>query len=110
MEHMKVVHVLILMSGNLVPYTASEIRTPVVGNTTVLFSLFKIEEFTIFSLWIFTGLYKPFMLIGTVIYYQIHQNIHITFFRFLQKTVNILDGTESGIDIVIIGNVISLIS
>ena len=109
MEHMKIVHIFILMSGNFIPYAAAEIGTPVVGSAAVFLSLFKIEEFTVLSLRILTGLYEPFMLIGAMVYNQIHQNVHITFFCFLQKPVDILDGAEAGIDVIIIGNIIALV-
>ena len=106
MENMHIL--LVRVSRERFPYGTAEITPPVAGKFS-LFPVLDIEKIAVFSIWSFTGFFKPFMLVGTVVYHQVHQDIHLTFICLSDQFVHIFHSTESRINIIIIGNVISLV-
>ena len=105
---MKNMKVLFVGSRKILPHRASEIGTPV-GGKFALFFISQIKEVPIFSIWILTGFFEPFMLVRAVIYYKIHKNIHVTFFCLCNQTIHILHGAKTWINVIIIGNIVSLV-
>ena len=98
----------IRMSRKLFPYRTTEIASPVAGSLIILF-VTDIKEISILSVRILNGLLKPLMLIGAVIYHQIHKDVHFSFFGFCDQTIHILHGPKPRINRIIICNVISLV-
>ena len=49
------------------------------------------------------------MLIGAVIYHQIHHDGHAAPFALGDQAIHVLHGAEAGVDVVIVGNIIALI-
>ena len=105
-EYMEILF--IRMSRKLFPYRTTEIAPPVAGSLVILF-VPDIKEISILSVRILNGLLKPLMLIGAVIYHQIHKDVHLSFFRFCDQPVHILHGPKPRINRIIICNVISLV-
>ena len=129
----------VLMTGHFLPDRSSEIGPPVtgedisVGRTGSIFvfrsghglirtgSIFvfrsghgfaeflQIKESAVFTLRILTGPAEPLVLIRAVVDDQVHDNVQIPLCGLGQKTVHILHSAEAGIDIIIVGNVVSLI-
>ena len=90
------------------PDAASEIGTVIAGGTAV-FSFFKVEVVCIFAVWICKCLLKPFVLVRAVVDYQIHHDRNPSLFRLGQELVELLHGTELRCDLIVIGDVVSLI-
>ena len=105
-EYMEILF--IRMSRKFFPYRTTEIAPPVAGSLVILF-VPDIKEISILSVRILNGLLKPLMLIGAVIYHQIHKDVHLSFFRFCDQPVHILHGPKPRINRIIICNVISLV-
>ena len=97
------------MSGQLVPYAAAEVTAPIVGQLFSLMPRQDMEELTVRSIWILTSLFEPFMFIRAMVHHQIHHDGYTAFLAFGNQAIHILKCAESGINIVVIGNVVSLI-
>ena len=106
-EHMQIVF--IVMSGQFVPDRSAEIRAPVTGERFAFFYVCEIKEFAVLSVRILAGFFEPFMFVGAVIDHEIHQNIQITLMCFLKKPIHIRHGSETGVDLSVIRDIIALI-
>ena len=69
----------------------------------------QIKKSAVFPLRILTGPAEPLVLIRAVVDDQVHDDVQIPLCGLGQKTVHILHSAEAGIDIIIVGNVVSLI-
>ena len=49
------------------------------------------------------------MFVGAVVDYQVHEDVHIPFFGLGQEPVHVLHGAETGVDIIIIGDVVAFV-
>ena len=106
MEH---VHVLLVRaSGKGFPHRAAEVASPVAGQFA-FFSVLYVEEVAVFPVRVRAGLLEPFMFIGTVVYHQVHENVHTAFFCLFQQVVHILHGAEGGVDFIVIRDIITLV-
>ena len=106
MKHMKILF--IRMAGKRFPHRSAEIASPVAGRPAV-FPVFYIEKVSIFTVRILAGLLKPFMFVRTVVHHKIHQDIHISFFRLFDQALHVFHSSETGINAVIIRDIVSLI-
>ena len=69
----------------------------------------QIKKSAVFPLRILTSPAEPLVLIRAVVDDQVHDDVQIPLCGLGQKTVHILHSAEAGIDIIIVGNVVSLI-
>ena len=69
----------------------------------------KIEVLSVFPLGVCAGLFEPFVLVGTVVYDQVHDDVEVPFFGLQEKAVHILHGTEARVYIIVIGDVVPLV-
>ena len=81
----------------------------VIARRFSVFSLYKIEIIRIRTVRIRKCFLEIFMLVGAVVYNQIHHDIHIPLFCFRQKFVKLFHRTELLRDLIIIRDIISLI-
>ena len=58
---------------------------------------------------VLTALHKPGMLIGAVVYHQVHHNLNAFFMGLFQKSIKVSHGTELFHDIFIVGNIIAVV-
>ena len=58
---------------------------------------------------ILTALHKPGMLIGAVVYHQVHHNLNAFFMGLFQKSIKVSHGTELFHDIFIVGDIIAVV-
>ena len=99
----------IRMARQLIPGRPAEIGAPV-GRQFSVFPFFAdIEEVAVLAVRILAGLPEPFVLIGTMVDDQIHQDIHISLLCLCDQFLHILHGPEARINPIIIGNVIALV-
>ena len=105
-EHVKVQ---LVRPGKFLPAGAPEVGPPVGGKRSVRIPVPEIEELSVLSLRVRAGLLKPLMLIGAVVDHQVHQDIHIPLLRLGDQLLHIRHGAESGVNVVIIRDIVSLI-
>ena len=105
---MKSMKIIFIGSRNRLPDASSEVGTPVTWQLSV-FLLRNIEIFSVLSVRIGTCLLEPLMLIGAVVDNQIHDDVHITLFGLCKQAVHRFQITKKRIDIIVIGDVVSLI-
>ena len=98
MEYMEI---LLIGSRQILPYRTTEIGAPV-GRQFPFFLISQVKIFSVLSIRIFTGFFEPFMFIGTMVYNQIHQDVHISLLRFRDQFIHIFHGSETRINIIII--------
>ena len=67
--------------GNRLSAASAEIRTQIIW-LMAIHTFSKIKVVPIFPIWIFQSLLKPFVLTGAVVYYQVHNNVHVSLFCF----------------------------
>ena len=99
----------VVCAGHFFPDTASKVGAPVAGRLAVFLSFPEIKIIPVFPLRIRQGFLKPFMLIGTVVYHQVHQDVHIPLLCLLQQFLHVRHGSENGINVVIIRDIVSLV-
>ena len=58
---------------------------------------------------VLTALHKPGMLIGAVVYHQVHHNLNAFFMGLFQKSIKVSHGTELFHDILIVGDIIAIV-
>src|SRR4029450_9439022 len=63
----------------------------------------------IFRIWVGARLLDPSMLVGGVVHYKIDQNANAALLCAVGKLNEIAEGAISGIDIVIVGNVVAIV-
>lgn len=102
------VQIIFIGSRDRLPDTSSKIGPPVARQLSVLF-LRNIKILSAFTVRVLHGFLKPDMLIRTVVDDQIHNNVHSAHFCLCQQPIHGLHIAEQRIDIIIIGNIISLI-
>ena len=107
MEYMEIVF--ILMSRELFPDRTAKVRSPVAGELPILDRLY-IEIFPILSIRILACPSEPLMFIRTMVDDQIHDNVHVTLFRFGEQTVHVVHRPETRVNVPVIRNVIPLVS
>ena len=90
------------------PNTSTKIRAPVARQFSIFF-LSDIKISAILSIRVCHSLFKPFMLIRTVVYYKIHHYVNIALFCLSNKPVHRIKISKQWIYIIIIRNVVSLI-
>ena len=93
--------ILFVGSRQILPGRTAEVGTPVGGKFPFLL-ISQIEEIAVFPVRILAGFLEPFMLVGAVIYHQIHQYVHISLLRFCDQPVHVFHGAEAGIDRIVI--------
>ena len=117
-------HILLIrMSRERFPYRTAEITSPVAGKLAFL-PVLDIEEISVFSaaraappanraerpaanasskaVPFFLIISKTLMFIGTVIYNQVHKDIHIPFLCFFDELFHIFHGAEGRVNTVIV--------
>ena len=99
----------VVVAGELCPHAAAEIAAPVVGQLLALVPGTDVEILSVRAVGILAGLAEPLVLIGAVIYHQIHHDGHAALFALGDQALHVLHGAEAGVDIVIVGNIIPLI-
>ena len=104
-EHMEI---LFVGARQIFPHGSAEVGAPVGGQFPFLF-IPQIKISAVFSIGIFTGFAEPLVLVGAVVHHKVHKNIHVTLFCFGYQPVHVLHGTKTGINAVIIGDIIALI-
>ena len=108
MEQMEIA--LVRMPRKRFPGRPSKYRPPVARYSSRRIPVFYVKVLPVPAVRVLTCLSEPLMLIRAVINDQIHQYIHIASARLSDQTIHVIHGTESGIHIIIIGNIIALIS
>ena len=120
----------VFVTGQLFPDLSAEIRTPVAGeNISVrradgvvrtsiflhcagfirLFQLTEIEILPVFPFRIPACFLEPLVFIRAVVYDQIHNDMLIPLFGLCKEAVHVLHCAEAGVNIVVIGDIISLV-
>ena len=97
------------MSRQFIPNAASEIGSPVGGQTSILRCVHNIEVLSIGSIRVFTGFLKPLMFVRAMVDYQIHEKIHVPLAGFCNKLFHLFHGSEPGVNVIIIRNIVPLI-
>ena len=97
-----------ISTGYRFPYTASKVTAPVVRWLTID-SFFEIEIFAVGAIWILQRFLKPFVFVRAVIDDKIHQNRQISFPGLGNQFVHIVHRAETGIDLIIVRNIITLV-
>lgn len=105
---MKDMKILFVRSRQVFPNRAAEIGTPVCRKTPLRF-IPQIKEISIFSVRVLAGFPKPLMFVGTMVYDQIHQDIHAAFFCLCDQAFHVLHCAEAWINVVIIRDIVSFI-
>ena len=96
------VHILLVRTaGKGFPYGAAEITSPVAGQFS-FFSILYVEEIAVLPVRVSAGFLEPLMFVGTVVYHQVHKNIHAAFFCFFQQKVHIFHGAEGRVYLIVI--------
>ena len=104
-KHMKIIFV---CPGHSLPGASAKIR-PVVAGLLSILSFHKMKIPGILAVRILQRFLKPLMLIRTVVYNQIHQDIHSPLLRLGKKFIKLLHSAEFLRNLIIIRNVIPLI-
>ena len=98
------------MAGQLLPAGAAEVAAPVGGQGLAFLPVTDVEILAVLAVGILAGLLEPLMLIGAVVHNQVHDNVHIPLLGLCQQAVHILHGAENGVDIVVVGDIVTLVS
>ena len=99
----------VVVSGEFGPDRTAEITPPVARQGIAFPPVLNIEILSIRAVGIGAGLAKPLVFVGTVVDHQIHDNANVPLFRLPDQFVHIVHCAETGIDAVIVGDVIALI-
>ena len=97
------------MARQLIPGRPAEIGAPVCRQFSVLPFFADVEEVAVPAVRILAGLPEPFVLIGTMVDDQVHQDIHISLLCLCDQFLHIFHGPEARINPIVIGNVIALV-
>ena len=100
--------VIFIRTRHRLPGAPAEIGTVIAGFFSVL-SLPEIKIVRILAFRIRQCLLEPFMLVGAMVDYQIHDDIHTPLFRLRQQLVEIRHGTKFRRNRIIIRYIIALI-
>ena len=104
-KHMQIIQI---RPRHRLPCASAEIGT-VIARLLAVFPFYKMKISRIFPVRIFQRPLKPLMLVRTVVYHQIHQDIHAALLRLSEQLVELLHRAEFFCDLVIIGYIISLV-
>ncbi len=106
---MKYMEILLIGARQVLPHRTAEIRTPVRRQLS-LFFVPQIKIVSICSVRVLTGFFEPFMLIRAVVDDQVHEDTDAPLFCLRDQILHILHGAETGIDPVVVRDIISLVS
>ena len=96
----------------ILPGQSLELAEPVVGRQTLSFYSERVTPDIIVAVGIvpaFLALQEPWMLVGCMVYDEIHEDIHSEFMGLVQNFFELLQCTVIGMDVSVVGNVISVV-
>ena len=99
MEHVQVT--LVRMPRKRFPDTATEVGAPVARPLSI-WTVFDVEVLSVFTFRILAGFPEPRVLIRAVVDDEIHQDVHIAFFRFRDQPIHVLHRSEARVNVVVI--------
>ena len=104
-KHMQIIQI---RPRHRLPCASAEIGT-VIARLLAVFPFYKMKISRILSVRICKSLLKPLVLIGAMIDDEIHQHIHAPLLRLGEQFIKLFHCAELFRDLVVIGNVISLV-
>ena len=106
---MEDVHIELVRARQLLPAGSAKIGPPVGGKLPLGILVPQVEEAAVLSVRILAGLPEPLVLIRAVVDHQVHQDRHVSLLGLRDQLFHVFHGAESGVDRVVVRNIISLI-
>ena len=101
---MEDMQILLVCSREVLPYGTAEVRTPVGGKPALLL-ISTIAEISVFSVRVLAGFPEPLMFIGTMVYNQVHHDVHVLVFGLFDYPLYICHRAEVWVGVLVIGYV-----